>query len=85
MYPKIKYWLEHYALNSPDNRAVGDFIECESNEVFSSFRNEIIGISRGSYQPDTLDQLLGRTRAMRYESYDEWAKMVLIWIADYRK
>jgi len=85
VYNRIKYWVENYAITSSDDkRAVEDFIECETREIVSAFRAELIQIVSGNFSPETLQVLIGGGRSLKYGSFDEWAKMMLLWIANYR-
>ena len=85
VYNRIKYWLENYAMSSSDDRrALENFIECETREIVSAFKNELIQIVGGNFSPETLQVIIGGGRGQKYGSFDEWAKMMLQWMASYQ-
>ena len=84
MYKYITLWKDSYSLGRPDNRSVGDFMECETAEVIRAFRAELMGIANGSGDPKVLNTLLGQDRPARYNSWPEWAKMMLLWMVSHR-
>lgn len=83
MYEKIKYFKENYMRpGHPDRRAVQDFIECENRESVRSFQNALTSILNGNYSAESLDLLLGKDRVLRHGSYEEWARMMMIWMKE---
>ena len=86
MLKQITYWVKVYGSGgNPDQRAVQDFVDCETTEVLSTFRAELMGISLGKADEKTLDQVVGNKRKVLYNSYQEWAKLMLMWLAAYMK
>jgi len=86
MYKYIKLWSDEYGKGRPeDKRALGDYIECETDQCVRGLRNELVGVSKGNYIPETLDVLIGKNRMTRHGTYDEWAKLMLQWLASLRK
>ena len=86
MYKQLKLWKEYYARKDyPDKRALEDFITCETEEVVKSLQLELSAIKRGQFDPEILDQLIGRAREDRHGSYEEWAGLMLLWIANVRR
>lgn len=85
MYPNIKNWYDYYAISSTDQRAVEDFIECETAEVVRGFQSELIGITNGDCNEQALQGLMGKQRFERFGCWEEWAKMMLLWLANYRR
>lgn len=81
----IKYYYEIYAQGTDDKRAVENYCVCESDEMVRSFRGVLMGIANGDFNSETLNSLLGRDRVVKYGSYDEWAKLMLRWMAEARK
>ena len=82
---KIKYWVDSYgSAGAEDKRAVQDFIECEAMEAVSSLRNELYALSQGSYEESVLNNLIGPNRKDRHGSYTAWAKIMLLWMANYK-
>lgn len=83
MFKQIRYWVVNYgSAGLPDQRALSDFLECETNEVIHSFRNELVGLAQSKKSDDAaLDALIGQKRKVLYNSYEEWAKVMLLWLA----
>jgi hypothetical protein len=82
MYEKIKYWHENYGFAGiEDKRAVENFFECETREIVTSLRTELAQVAAGNYNPDSLRKLIGKGRENVYHTYQEWAKMMLQWMA----
>lgn len=82
---KVYNWVRDYGAGGvEDKRAVQDYLEAESREAVSSFRAELASISKGNYDPEKLDIFVGPQRKSKHGSYDRWAKMMLLWMADYK-
>jgi hypothetical protein len=85
MYKQINYWVKNYGSGGTgDQRAVQDFMECETTEAVKSLKNELIGLIQGEPDDDMLDHTIGINRKVKYNSYEEWAKLMLLWIAEYK-
>ena len=85
IYKKVVYWVENYGkAGIPDDRAVQEFMICETHETVSSLRSEIIAIADGKFKNETLDVLVGVKRRIKHGSYDAWAKMMLLWLVSYK-
>jgi len=86
MYAKIRYWVQQYGGGErSDQRAVEDFMECEAQESISSLRNDLIRLAQDTPDNSALDQIVGVKRKVLYNSYQEWAKMMLLWMASYKR
>ena len=85
MFKYLTLWRDNYSLGRPDNRSVGDFIECETAEVVNGLRAELMGIANGNGHPNTLNPLFGQDRLHRHGSWPEWAKMMLLWMSSYKR
>ena len=84
-YDKIKYWIEHYAPPGvEDRRAVHDFLECETEDVVKLFRSQLHVISQGSYDEEVMNKVVGKKRHIKHGSYQEWARLMLLWIAGFK-
>jgi len=82
MLKQITYWVKIYgSAGNPDQRAVQDFVDCETTEVLNTFRAELLGISLGRVEEKTLDLIVGNKRKVLHESYQEWSKLMLMWLA----
>lgn len=85
MYKQVTYWIKHYGSSgAADQRAVQDFMECETTEVVTSLKLELANISQGNFDQENLDKLVGSKRRQRHETYQEWAKLMLLWMASYK-
>jgi hypothetical protein len=86
VHKEVKYWYDNYAQGSPDDqRSVENFCVCESTEAIRIFQNELIGIMNGNHRAETLDIILGKDRVLKHGTYEEWAKLMLRWMAEARK
>lgn len=84
-YPRLNQWCKEYGRSDvPDQRGIGDFMECETTEQVKALQAELIAISEKRYDERIFDQLIGNRRKSKFGSYHEWAKMMLQWIASYR-
>lgn len=85
IYNRVQYWVQNYGVAGiPDQKAVENYIECETREQVNMLRFELELMAQGNYKQETLDQLVGVKRRLRHESYDAWAKLMLLWIAGYK-
>lgn len=85
-YKKVVQWAKEYGSSGlPDQRALQDFIDCETDEAISGLKSELIGISQGNYRDEIFDKVVGVNRRLRHTSYGEWAKLMLMWLASYNK
>ncbi|RIL08962.1 MAG: hypothetical protein DCC75_07620 [Proteobacteria bacterium] len=85
MYKQVVYWVKNYGSSGAgDQRAVQDFMECETVEIVSSLKLELANIVQGNFDQENLDKLIGAKRRLRHDSYQEWAKLMLLWIASYK-
>jgi len=58
-----------------------NFREIEAAEALASLRTELRIISTGNFNEQVIDQIVGRDRKLRYGSYQDWAKLILVWLA----
>ena len=81
----LNHWIRDYSVAGvPDQRSIENFIECESAESVSSLCNELRAVASGNFEDSELDQTLGMNRKFRHGSYQDWAKMMLLWSANYK-
>ena len=84
-YPRIKAWCDVYGKSDADDkRAVEDFMTCEANEAVASLRAELVAVTRGIFDDRTFDAIVGQKRRLKYGTYDAWAKIMLLWMANYK-
>jgi len=86
MYDRVRYWLSNYGTNGmSDQRAIQTYMDVENDELIRSLQNELIGISSGSSPEEALAKVLGKNRSVIHGSHMEWARLMLRWMAEYRK
>jgi len=86
--PSYKYvttWVQNYGSGGiPDQRAVQDFMDCETQEQVRLLQQELQVLMSGNYNEDSLDKLIGIARKTRHTTFEEWAKHMMQWIAAYK-
>ena len=81
-YKNLRYYLESYGVpGTTDDRAVRVYAEVEAYQAVQSLRAELIAIKEGRYSEDAMNALLGKKRAVKYGSYEDWARLMLMWLA----
>lgn len=77
--PTIDYMIKTYAGDSHSNekKVVRVFLDFETREKLRQLRNELVLVKDGKVSTQLLDQIVGRIRKNRYQSYQEWAGLVL--------
>lgn len=86
IYVRVPLWVRDYGSGGiGDQRAVQDFMECETGESVRALQAELIGIGNGRYSQDQLDKTVGIKRREKHGSYDSWAKAMLVWISSYKQ
>lgn len=85
--PSIEFLIKTYANHSEgnDQKAVENFQRFETTEKMSRLKNELLWIRDGIVTDSTCDRVLGATRKVKFESYDNWARMIMIWISQIKK
>ncbi|MCI5065517.1 hypothetical protein MRY87_07325 [bacterium] len=84
-YPEIIYWKKTYAHPGVlDKRAVESFIDCETAERVNSLRGQIHSVAKGKFDEHQFIKQMGPDRKQRHGSYEEWAKLMLQWMAGYK-
>ena len=84
-FPKIRSFIQSYARSDvPDQRAIQDFLECETGEVVRPLQAELMMVMEGKFDRNIFDQAVGIKRRAKYDSYENWARLMLQWIAGYK-
>lgn len=82
----IPYWVRNYGQPGVgDQRAVQDFVDCETMEAWRGLESELIAVTNTTVPEKTLDLLVGLGRKSKFTTYEEWARYMLGWIAGARK
>ncbi len=85
IFRSLMNWVDAYGRSGvPDQRAVEDFLLCESAEAIRSLQAELIAITRGRYVAESLATLLGANRREKHGSWEAWAKLMLQWLSAVR-
>ena len=86
MLSNLRNWKMYYAKPGyPDIRSMQDFVECETDETLKALMAELNGIKNMNFSDEALRTLLGQNRIVKHKSYAEWAGLMLIAIAEYRR
>jgi hypothetical protein len=84
-YKMISYWMQSYgSVGVADQKAVETFVECETAESVKILQSELQSVLRGNYTVDGMDKLVKAKRRILHNSYEEWAKLMLLWIVSYK-
>ncbi len=82
---EVFYWVKNYGVPGvPDKKAVENFVACEIHAKVQALRGQLYTIAKGKYDEKILDQQIGQSRKKRHGSYEEWAKMMLLWLSSAR-
>lgn len=86
MYAQLKYWAQTYAHPGlEDKRCLHDFLDAESSESIASFKNDLVAVKNGNFDPKILVQIIGYQREIRHKSFQEWAKLMILWASEYKR
>ena len=85
IFNRLRMWIREYSRSvGEDQRAIQDFMECETTEAVKALQAELYQIRQGNYLDEALEKLVGKPRKEKFGTYEEWAKMMLMWIASYK-
>jgi len=85
-YNKIRAWIELYAHPEVDDRrAVETCVICESDEFMRPLQTQLHQISKGDYDEELMTNIVGNKRKAKHGSFEEWAKMMLLWLHEVNK
>jgi len=84
-YKQIGNWVEQYGNSgAPDQRAAEIFMDCETRESITMLQNELRSVAAGRYKESVMDSVLKPARRSKHGSYEEWARLMLLWISNYK-
>ena len=85
--PTLNYYQKSYAstISNNDQKAVRLFKEYESLEKIRRLQAELGWVSSGQVYFQTLDSVVGKKRKSKYKGYEEWAKLMLIWLSQAKR
>ena len=85
IFKAIPAWVMEYGkAGNGDQRALEDFMTCEAREGVTSLKNELIAVSAGLFHEPTFDKIVGLDRKQKHGGFENWAKIMLLWMASYK-
>ena len=79
------FFVQNYGSSgAPDQRAVQTFMDCETAESIKMLQNELRAVTLGKADPKSLDLVVGVKRRQLHRSFEEWAKLMLLWMSSYK-
>lgn len=85
IYQRVTYWIQNYGQSGiPDQRAVETFMDCETTEAVNLLRFELQLLAEGKFKEEVIAKIVGMNRKVKYNSYTEWAKLMLLWMSGYK-
>jgi hypothetical protein len=85
--PTIEYFQKTYGktMEGSDQKAAGVFKDFESQEKLRRFQNELSWVKDGKVSGAACDRVIGKKRKSKYDGYEKWAQLMLLWLAQSRK
>ncbi len=82
--PTLKDYERRYgvSLAGNDKKALRCFREYESKERVRRLQSELLLIKQGKVTEKACTQVVGKKRLAKYGSYEEWAKLMLLWLSE---
>jgi hypothetical protein len=79
----IDYFEKLYgrAADGNDQKAVTNFKTFESKEKLRRLQMELQWVKNGKVAETVCNQVIGKKRKAKYQSYNHWAELMLLWIA----
>ena len=80
--PTVDYFQKNYgrSLEGNDPKAVRVFRDYEPRERLRRLQHELQLIKENKVSPDVLHAVVGKKRMHKYQGYDRWASLMLMWI-----
>lgn len=83
--PTIEYFHKMYAVSMEDQKAVRVFKEYESHEKLRRLQSELTWVKNGDVSEKAMERVIGKKRAHKFQGYQHWAELMMIWISQLRK
>lgn len=79
--PTIEFFRKRYAAGTgdTDQRDLGVFKSYETKERFRQLQAELLWVKDGLVDEVVCDKVVGKTRKSRYQSYQNWARLMMLW------
>ena len=85
-FDKVRFWIQNYCQGDMDDkRNLENLIICEGDEILKPFRLQLHSIAQGLYDEELMDQLAGKKRKVKHGSYENWARLILLWAGEMKK
>ncbi len=84
--PTVEYYHKTYAVScgGEDQRALRIFRDFEPKEKLRRLQFELQQIRDKKAHPRACEVIIGKKRKARYESYERWAQLMLLWLLSRR-
>lgn len=85
--PTLIYYHKTYALSLGENdqKAVGVFKSYESHEKLRRLQNELVAVKNGHASTKACEVAIGKKRLGKYQKYEYWAELMLLWVASAKR
>jgi len=85
--PTLEYFQKTYGktMEGSDSKAVKVFRDYESQEKLRRLQSELTWVKDGKASRVACERVIGKKRKAKYNSYERWAELMLIWLSQYRK
>ena len=85
--PTLEYFQKMYGkmMDGADQKAVGVFKDYESHEKLRRLQAELMWIKDGKASESACNRIIGKKRKSKYQSYNHWAELMLVWISQHKK
>lgn len=79
--PTIEFFRKRYAAGTgdTDQRDLGVFKSYETKERFRQLQSELQWVKEDLVDSAVCDKVIGKTRRSRYQSYQNWGRLMLLW------
>lgn len=85
-FDKVQFWVTNYGFGDwDDQKAMENFVICETAEVAKPLLAQLYTISQGQYEQETLEKVVGKKRLGKYGTYENWAKLMQMWLLEAQK
>lgn len=85
-YKILREWLKYYARpEAEDRRMIQEYMEIETAEKIRGIRAELIALKNAQYKEKSMKDFLGPRRLLKHKTPEDWAKSMLLWMADKKR
>ncbi len=80
--PTIQYYMHRYgnSMEGNDKKAFETFKMYESHEKTRRLQTELSWLKSGRVEAKVCDNIIGKKRAQKWQSYEHWASLALMWL-----